>query len=88
MSDLVVPCHTCGHGNSATEFCCGNPSCQATIRLQLVTTTQYLPPTNEQDEDRIAMELVRESYLVAALLSQSAFRLLALLQAARARSEG
>jgi hypothetical protein len=85
MADLVVPCHACGHGNSATEFSCGNPSCQTAIRLQLVTTTQYLPSTSEQDEDRIAMELVRESYLVAALLSQSAFRLLALLQAASAK---
>src|SRR5256886_8645442 len=59
--------HACGYDNSATEFCCGNPSCRAAIRLQLVTTTQYLPPANEQDADRVAIELVRESYLVAAL---------------------
>ena len=81
MADLMVPCHACGYDNSATEFCCGNPSCRAAIRLQLVTTTQYLPPANEQDDDRVAIELVRESYLVAALLTQSAYRLLALLQA-------
>lgn len=87
MADLIVTCHACGHGNPATEFSCGNPRCQAAIRLQLATTTQYLPPANDQDEDRIALELVRESYLVAALLSQSAFRLLALLQAAKARRE-
>ena len=84
MAELTVPCHACGCDNSATEFVCGNPSCQAAIRLRLVTTTQYLPSTNEQDDNRIALELVRESYLVAALLSQSAYRLLALLQATSA----
>lgn len=79
MFALSVPCHSCGVDNPATAFDCGNPDCRAVIRLRVVTSTQVLPTTTDLDSKTI--DLVREAYLVSALLSQSAYRLLALLQA-------
>ena len=82
MSTVVVPCHACGSNNPVAEFRCDNPVCKAVIRLRLVETTQYLPAvTTEIDSDRAAaLRLVREAYLVAGLLLQSAYRLNALIQ--------
>jgi hypothetical protein len=82
MNTFVVPCHACGSNNPVAEFHCGNPVCNAVIRLRLVETTQYLPAvTINTDSDRAAaLTLVREAYLIAGLLLQSAYRLNALIQ--------
>ena len=83
MNTLVVPCHACGSNNPIAEFHCDNSICKAVIRLRLVETTQYLPAvTTDADSDRAeAVRLVREAYLTAGLLLQSAYRLNALIQA-------
>lgn len=86
MTALTVPCHSCGYDNPATVFHCGNPNCQATIRLHPVIATQSFPATTDHDSE--AVRLVREAYLVAALLSQSAYRLLSLLKAVSEKGKG
>lgn len=81
MSTISIPCHFCGHDNSADALHCAE--CQAAIHLRLkpATTTQQLSLTaNVETREE---ELIREAYLVTALLLQSVHRLKALIEAKR-----
>lgn len=81
MYTISIPCHFCGHDNSADAFYCAE--CQAMIRLRLrpVTTTQNLSlavAVGTKEE-----ELIREAYFVTILLVQSVQRLKALIDATK-----
>lgn len=77
MSPIVIPCHTCGQNNSIDAIHCG--WCHAVVRLQLqpTVTTQLLSEATGPESKE--MKLIREAYLVSALLLQSAHHLRALL---------
>jgi len=77
MYAISIPCHNCGHDNPADALRCAE--CQAVVRLRHTTTTQQLRAIS--DEETSEEGLIREAFLVAALLLQSAHRLRALLDA-------
>lgn len=72
-----ISCHHCGHDNPADVLCCAE--CQAVIRQRHTTTTQLLKLISHDETSEEG--LIREAYLVASLLLQSAHRLRALLDA-------
>jgi len=77
MSAISTPCHHCGHDNPAYALSCAK--CQVVIRQQPATTTQLLKSTNSGETSEEG--LIREAFIVASLLLQSAHRLQALLDA-------
>lgn len=81
MYVISIPCHSCGHDNPAEALHCAE--CRAVIRLRLrsTTATQQLPPVSTANTSE--EELVKEAFLVVALLLQSAHRLRALIDVKR-----
>lgn len=77
MYTISVVCHHCGRDNPADSLHCAE--CQTALRLRPTTTTQLLRPVSDGETSEEG--LIREAYLVGALLLQSAHRLRALLNA-------
>lgn len=75
MYAIYLPCHVCGHDNSADALHC--EECKAVINLQPTSTTQCLRPVrtgNTKEE-----ELIQKAYSEVALLLQSVHRLQAMI---------
>lgn len=81
MCSISIPCHFCGHDNPADALHCADCHAVICLRLRPAITTQQLSlaTTVETREE----ELIREAYLVTALLLQSVQRLRALIDAKR-----
>lgn len=79
MYTISIPCHSCGHDNSADASHCAE--CQAVIRLRLrpAITTQQLSLAGKAETRE--EELIQEAYFVTALLLQSVQRLRTLIAA-------
>jgi hypothetical protein len=78
--EAKIPCHFCASENALNADYCIN--CKALIRIHLKPTnaTQFLSLETDRSEQQLE-ELIRETYLVAALLLQSAYRLKVLMDA-------